>query len=189
MLTIFWHNNTLKGDVCNKFHLIKISLTTLKYNLCVVIWWALIGLTTDLKSNFSTCFLQTVLIQLPWFWNNIKHKNILNCVTVFHFGHILSLASTSFIEEEHQTVYFSSITLLLLILFQVSRVEMNKRSDFKSNPPSNNFRSLIFKGLLLMGFQKIARCWNQTGDKWGHLVIFNFVCLPLKVFFNNYTQA
>ena len=114
------------------------------------------------------------MFQLPWYWNNLLHTNTLSCITTFHIGHILSLASTSFIEEEHQTAYFLGVTILLIIIFQVLLDEEMNKLNFQTNSPVNNYRS-AFKGLLLMGLLKIARCWNQTGDKWGHLVIFKFI--------------
>ena len=115
------------------------------------------------------------MFQLPWFWNNILHTNtFFSCITTFHIGHILSLASTSFIEEEHQTAYFLGVTILLIIIFQVLLAEEMNKLNFQTNSTVNQNRS-AFKGLLLMGLLKIARCWNQTGDKWGHLVIFKFI--------------
>ncbi len=118
--------------------------------------------------------MQAVLFQLTWFWNNLLHTNTLSCIAIFHIGHILSLASTSFIEEEHQTAYFISVTILLIIIFQVLLEEELNKLNFQTNPTGNHYRC-AFKGLLLMGLLKIARCWNQTGDKWGHLVIFKFI--------------
>jgi hypothetical protein len=120
--------------------------------------------------------MQAVLFQLPWFWNNLLHTNtFFSCITTFHIGHILSLASTSFIEEEHQTAYFLGVTFLLIIIFQVLLEEEMNKLNFQRNSTVNHYRSPVFKGLMLMGLLKIARCWNQTGDKWGHLVIFKFI--------------
>ena len=65
----------------------------------------------------------------------------------FHFARILSYASTSFIEEEHQAVYFTTITIICMI----TTAKAAKRS-------------LI--AILTLG---ILRRWNQTGDKWSHL--------------------
>eukprot|EP00095_Tigriopus_kingsejongensis_P010479 maker-scaffold1628_size33005-snap-gene-0.8 protein:Tk10479 transcript:maker-scaffold1628_size33005-snap-gene-0.8-mRNA-1 annotation:"gpi ethanolamine phosphate transferase 2-like" len=60
---------------------------------------------------------------------------------------IFSLGSTSFIEEQHQTIYFVTQTAFLMLAFRT--------------------RSL--KSLLLLVLIRLGRSWNQTGDKWAHL--------------------
>ena len=148
-----------------------------------------------------TFYFQTVILLFPWFWGQFSTTSTLsNWSLLFHLGHILSLASTSFIEEEHQTAYFLAISINLLILYLLlcKQANLDKKDpnldqsypnqdlqrytneDLKPANPSvshhtksNNRRlsSAVFKSLVLMGILKIARCWNQTGDKWGHLVI------------------
>jgi ethanolaminephosphotransferase len=59
------------------------------------------------------------------------------------------LGASSFVEEEHQTYYYFVNTLALLMIFGSKR---RKESAL----------SLIG----FMGLVRIARCWNQTGDKW-----------------------
>lgn len=61
----------------------------------------------------------------------------------------LSLASSSFVEEEHQTHYFFFITILLV-------------SAYKD--PSN-----LKHSILTMFLHRLLRNFNQTGDKWKHL--------------------
>ena len=61
--------------------------------------------------------------------------------------HAVSLGSSSFVEEEHQTFYFfcSSFVILFAIL---------ERGQSKLN---------LIGALVLL---RISRSWNQTGDKW-----------------------
>ncbi|XP_040571609.1 uncharacterized protein PIG-G isoform X2 [Lepeophtheirus salmonis] len=65
-------------------------------------------------------------------------------ILMFHLLRLLSLASTSFIEEEHQVSYFLTMTL------------------FMTMDPS-------FELLVVMLAYRGARTLNQTGDKWAHL--------------------
>ncbi|CAF5003240.1 unnamed protein product, partial [Rotaria sp. Silwood1] len=61
--------------------------------------------------------------------------------------HLISLFSSSFIEEEHQIWYFFLSTYLLL-----------KTIEDKS-----------FKILFMLILSRLIRSWNQTGNKWLHL--------------------
>ena len=137
-----------------------------------------------------------MILLFPWFWDQFSSSStLLNWTVVFHFGHIFSLASTSFIEEEHQTAYFLASSVNLLLLYQLLCKQVNldfkladsyqsqssqylqqrqPNEDLKQNQTFQRklITSAVLKCLVLMGILKIARCWNQTGDKWGHLVIF-----------------
>lgn len=63
--------------------------------------------------------------------------------------HAVSLGASSLVEEEHQTYYFLVNTFALLLL------NLNKQH-----------KEGIFSVIGFMGLLRIARCWNQTGDKW-----------------------
>ena len=65
--------------------------------------------------------------------------------------HSVSLLSSSFVEEEHQTYYFLFVTLQVLCLFA-----------------ARNAESLACH-LALLFLNRLARSFNQTGDKWSHL--------------------
>lgn len=61
--------------------------------------------------------------------------------------HLLSLFSTSFIEEEHQFWFYFLSTYFLLITIEEKSL--------------NNF--------LVFALCRLIRSWNQTGNKWLHL--------------------
>ena len=65
-------------------------------------------------------------------------------------GAIVSLCSSSFIEEEHQTHYFLFVTLLFLILIE-------------------NYSSISGNIFAVMFLHRLLRNFHQTGDKWKHL--------------------
>ena len=68
--------------------------------------------------------------------------------------YLLSLFSSSFIEEEHQIWYFLEITQLYLILFTAKKYIQLK--------------DLKFIAFLLI-VTRLSRMINQTGNKWIHL--------------------
>lgn len=67
-------------------------------------------------------------------------------------AHAASLASSSFVEEEHQTYYYLVSSLAFLLMW-------NRKND------SNEWRNVCRLGGALI-LLRISRGWNQTGDKW-----------------------
>ena len=69
--------------------------------------------------------------------------------------HSVSLLSSSFVEEEHQTVYFLYSTFLLLLLLEQRKVKVvNTKSP---------------RLLACMIIHRVASSLHSTGDKWRHL--------------------
>ncbi|XP_054648019.1 GPI ethanolamine phosphate transferase 2 isoform X2 [Dunckerocampus dactyliophorus] len=101
-------------------------------------------------------------------------------------GHTLSLASTSFIEEEHQTWYFLLSTLCLAVFQDVCRKYFREKSDYggdeeyiipsKDCPPgypkaevySEKWLALVTPPFTLLCC-RLLRSLNQTGVQWAHL--------------------
>lgn len=73
--------------------------------------------------------------------------------SIFHIIMIVSLGSSSFIEEEHQLAYFFMVSLYLFAF-----VEDIYHEGF-------NLKRFIYMILFTTSF-RIARKWNQTGNKW-----------------------
>ena len=71
--------------------------------------------------------------------------------------HLVSLFSSSFIEEEHQTFYFLHVSALCLLMF-----EQTKKNTEESE-------SMLGRAFLSLLVHRILRNFNQTGDKWSHL--------------------
>lgn len=111
--------------------------------------------------------------------------------------HTFSLLSSSFVEEEHQTWYYLTVTLFFLMLFTMikdgaqeqillqssSLKEGDTSKLYHQREPqspvcksfdSNKFMTIIRSRhfvmlILMMALCRIARSWNRTGDKWAHL--------------------
>lgn len=91
--------------------------------------------------------------------------------------HTLSLSSSSFIEEEHQTWYYFNNSWFLLITLIEIRL-MNCTIIHFENEGSNEVllshytrkrgELCVSAGLFFIG-HIILRRWNQTGDKWQHI--------------------
>lgn len=102
-------------------------------------------------------------------------------------GHTLSLASSSFVEEEHQIWYFLLNTLCLAVFQDVSRKYFRERRDSldeddlllpsKDSHPSGKPKSEIYSekwlALATPPFTllccRLLRSLNQTGVQWAHL--------------------
>ena len=71
--------------------------------------------------------------------------------------HTFSLLSSSFVEEEHQTWYFLTLTLLLGFVIT--------SATSASEPVSRRVR---IGGVALVAcvLSRLVRAWNQTGIKW-----------------------
>lgn len=68
--------------------------------------------------------------------------------------HTYSLASSSFVEEEHQTWYFNTMTLMLGVCLSCC-VSCNMR--------------LSIIAFLCTCLMRVLRAWNQTGVEWANL--------------------
>ena len=134
---------------------------------------------THQKSNFfmEFAFKVSKCFQLPLNHLANSHFSLFFCVAARFLDGVLMLSS-SFIEEEHQLEYFFLATLLFLKLIDalkpsiMSLTESSRQhsSSFSLNlnRKVNGLEESLYL-LLTMMLMKVAKCWNQTGDKWKHL--------------------
>lgn len=96
---------------------------------------------------------------------------------VFLFAHALSLFSSSFIEEEHQTWYFLTCTVILFLscrkfYFSLSKKLKNFRIistlDILKWMWNANYLT-IYATFSVLILHRISRKWNQVGNKWQHI--------------------
>lgn len=84
--------------------------------------------------------------------------------------HGVSMSSSSFIEEEHQTWYYLNNTIwIILYLMETKHLLNGKWTEKKMSSKTEEHESLFqnqLKWALLFGGHLIARRLNQTGDKW-----------------------
>lgn len=87
----------------------------------------------------------------------------------FVFGicfHSISYASSSFIEEEHQTWYYLTSTALIAIYSLETRSMLQSVVSDGKNRYAQSIRRRQYRWLGLFVAHLIARRLNQTGDKW-----------------------
>ncbi|XP_034944555.1 GPI ethanolamine phosphate transferase 2 isoform X2 [Chelonus insularis] len=115
-----------------------------------------------------TCFtLNSYLFaRIAWkelFKYNFKKWSTLYSILLIVYG--LSLTSSSFIEEEHQTWYFFWITFLLL---KVTNYITEYHSSYLRKLNSNSIRN-IMKMIFMMIVHRVLRKLNSTGNKYANL--------------------
>ncbi|XP_011503048.1 PREDICTED: GPI ethanolamine phosphate transferase 2 [Ceratosolen solmsi marchali] len=101
--------------------------------------------------NCYLCAIHT----LPSFKDSTVLQILLTTGTLVH---TLSLSSSSFVEEEHQTWYFYWITIIIFFTYDSLRNYTHKTS-----------LKLLMLLLLLLISHRILRILNSTGDKYAHL--------------------
>ncbi|KAI7801231.1 putative GPI ethanolamine phosphate transferase 2 [Triplophysa rosa] len=101
-------------------------------------------------------------------------------------GHTLSLASSSFIEEEHQTWYFLLNTLCLAVFQDVCRKYFSEQEEGGEEESFSSFSPAVELGmsvgsekwlalatpLLTLTCCRLLRSLNHTGVQWAHLPDF-----------------
>ena len=75
------------------------------------------------------------------------------------------LGASSFVEEEHQVWYFLTTSFLLSMVIQ----KRLKASSVRSSSPHGTARMELVWCCASVFLFRVARSWNQTGDKWLHL--------------------
>ena len=108
----------------------------------------------DLFENFQIIFLLLIPRR-----NQTRVQRLANDAKVggkssalFEVIKIVSLGSTSFVEEQHQTLYFLLTSTFALVTLSKSRSARD-----------------LWALLSCMALIRVGRTLNQTGDKWSHL--------------------
>lgn len=89
-------------------------------------------------------------------WFTLFDHDLLYLLMLGHFFFIISVCSSSFVEEEHQIWYYMCNTMFALMVF----FEIRGRTNAKS------FFSVTVKCLAFLMLHVVIRRMNQTGDKW-----------------------
>ncbi|XP_012230404.2 GPI ethanolamine phosphate transferase 2 [Linepithema humile] len=111
-----------------------------------------------------------------------KESKLRGAFQIGAFLHVVSLAGSSFIEEEHQTWYFFWTSTIVCLLYHCcARLLAHHRDNLTSvrvrtgvDPSCGDSRrprhvELCAKLLLLLIGHRVLRKLNSTGDKWAHL--------------------
>uniref|UniRef100_A0A182T086 GPI ethanolamine phosphate transferase 2 C-terminal domain-containing protein n=1 Tax=Anopheles maculatus TaxID=74869 RepID=A0A182T086_9DIPT len=139
----------------HSFHAALVSLSVVYFTLWVILSHLLKGMKAP---AISSSFLSTFI----WFG-----------VTF----HCISLASSSFVEEEHQTWYYlTSSVMVLLTLKEVSVMNStigmikHSKTDASLIEVCKEERSIFCAASVAFAcIHVLVRRFNQTGDKWQHV--------------------
>ncbi|XP_055624247.1 GPI ethanolamine phosphate transferase 2 [Toxorhynchites rutilus septentrionalis] len=91
--------------------------------------------------------------------------------------HVLSLSSSSFIEEEHQTWYYITNSLFLMLAMLELRIMNRTIVQISSSQMHENLlvhcrrerQEFCIGAVCFLAAHIALRRWNQTGDKWQHI--------------------
>lgn len=128
-------------------------------------------------------FFLTTVSKLKSNWSNIRStfydSKLIQFLLFATLVHTLSLASSSFVEEEHQTWYFITHTFLLIICIMSLKKRQNDQWILNAEMLKKETRPkrttvwcvferffFEFNWLMLFGLLLFGRRLNQTGDKW-----------------------
>lgn len=148
-------------------------------SLCLNQWLAyiiFIAMVTIVFFIFTIYKQTSNWLNIPSTFINSKFIWFLTFATLFH---TFSLASSSFVEEEHQTWYFIAHTFLFVICI----ISLKKRQNDQwflnaellktdNRNKRTGVRSILeqfffeFNWLVLLVLLLVGRRLNQTGDKW-----------------------
>ncbi|EFA78494.1 transmembrane protein [Heterostelium album PN500] len=91
-----------------------------------------------------------------------KEKYIIIIGTIIH---LISLFGSSLVEEEHQTWYFLTVSVILLQLAPHSVAILYKITNHSPKVYKDSLRQMFILLGILVGL-RVVRIWNQTGIKW-----------------------
>ncbi|XP_072048893.1 GPI ethanolamine phosphate transferase 2-like [Amphiura filiformis] len=159
------HLMSLVVGCCVFTMVIQVMVCTTAYGesselLCIGSWRAMVisqvfvFLCGSFGALLSSCILDSRLKNVLFVmegWTNLDKLLVLGTII-----HTLSLLASSFVEEEHQTWYFLTLTLFMTFaLMAVVSVE-----------PINRKVKIIVTVVAVCSLCRGLRAWNQTGIKW-----------------------
>lgn len=139
----------------------------LLYLILKFLWEPDLGLSALFNVNSITIMIiglgvalnSCLCANLHWSWDIRDRLSNYTWTEYIFFGgmiaHTISLASTSFVEEEHQTWYFFWATLLVLLFLDITGMRSNLLIAIE----------ILFT---LLG-HRLLRTLNSTGDKYANL--------------------
>ncbi|XP_053664744.1 GPI ethanolamine phosphate transferase 2 [Anopheles marshallii] len=147
-------------EATHTFHAVIVLLSVVYFTL----WVILTHLLKGVKAPAVMWFLDGTSFLSPFIW----------CGVGFH---CISLASSSFVEEEHQTwYYFTSSVMVLLTLKQLNvmnstiGVIKHTKTDPSLVEVCKEERSIFcVASIAFVCIHVLVRRFNQTGDKWQHI--------------------
>lgn len=189
----------LMGLTLISFHVIMCTSADSSCYFCSIPWVVAVGIML-LISALLCVILSNVGQRLQPLLTSNKKPSSFNLggseldvlLLVGTVGHVISLASSSFIEEEHQTWYFLINTLCLALCQDMCRnyfliKESDRHSQTKFDKVGEDSDSKLGKMLFPSGFMKdnekclalaspwailvgcrLLRSLNQTGVQWAH---------------------
>lgn len=121
--------------------------------------------TNDLKSFAVIVVMSTVLrvvlgiinIKFERFkWFHFFDHDLLYLLMLGHFFFVISVGSSSFVEEEHQIWYYFCNAMFVFLSF----------FEFRGRSSAKAFIGATFKCFFYLIMHVVIRRMNQTGDKW-----------------------
>lgn len=119
----------------------------------------------DLKS-FVTLFVASSLLRIVigifnakserFKWFRLFDHDLLYMLILGHFFFVISVGSSSFVEEEHQIWYYFCNALFAFFTFH----------DYRGRTKLKSFFTVTFKCFTFLLLHIVIRRINQTGDKW-----------------------
>lgn len=85
--------------------------------------------------------------------------------------HVISLFSTSYIEEEHQTWYYLGPSFIIVLIFRNVT-----HGVYRTDAAVDSFGRVVWNlccNFPILAIIALVRKLNQTGDKWKHLSDFS----------------
>uniref|UniRef100_A0A2C9GPL6 GPI ethanolamine phosphate transferase 2 C-terminal domain-containing protein n=1 Tax=Anopheles arabiensis TaxID=7173 RepID=A0A2C9GPL6_ANOAR len=148
------------AEPSNCFHAVLVSLSVVYFTL----WAILSHLLKSMQASLWTLLKSASLLSLfIWFGTSF---------------HCISLGSSSFVEEEHQTWYYLTSTIMILLTLKevsvmnstIGALSRHTKSDASLVEVCKEERNIFCAGsIAFLCIHVAVRRFNQTGDKWQHL--------------------